>query len=76
MRMVFVATAALALAMGSAVAPALAAGQQQCRDSNGKFMKCPPPAPTASRCRDNSSGKFVKCGTPGSSPVSDTKTKH
>jgi hypothetical protein len=38
-----------------------------CRDSKGKFIKCP--AAAAKHCRDTKSKKFVKCGTPGSEPV-------
>ena len=39
-----------------------------CRDSHGKFVKCPTAAPKAVRCKD-AKGKFAKCGTPGTHPV-------
>jgi hypothetical protein len=54
-----------AATLSLAAAPAMSA---PCKDSKGKFIKCPPakPAPAA-RCRAN--GKFVKCGTPGAKPV-------
>ena len=45
-------------------APALAA---PCKDAKGKFVKCPPAKPVATRCK--AKGKFAKCGTPGAKPV-------
>jgi hypothetical protein len=45
-------------------APALAA---PCKDAKGRFMKCPPAKPVATKCRLN--GKFAKCGTPGAKPA-------
>ena len=40
-----------------------------CKDSKGKFTKCPPAAAkTAARCKD-AKGKFAKCGAPGAKPV-------
>jgi hypothetical protein len=51
--------AALVLALSAQVALAT-----QCRDSSGKFIKCPAPATQPVHCR-NSSGQYVKCGTPG-----------
>lgn len=43
----------------------------QCRDSHGKFVKCPAkPAPKTKpvQCKD-AKGKFAKCGTPGTHKV-------
>jgi hypothetical protein len=40
----------------------------QCRDANGKFIKCPPPKPHIMKCKD-AHGKFAKCGTPGAKPI-------
>lgn len=56
---------AAALVAGSV--PALAA---PCKDAkSGKFVKCPPSAPTkAPKCK-NTKGQFAKCGTPGAKPV-------
>lgn len=57
-RNILFATAALTMV----ATPALAA---PCRDSKGKFIKCPPKAPAKTvRCKD-AKGKFAKCGTPG-----------
>ena len=61
MRKLVIALSALSLIAGST--PALAA--THCRDSKGKFIKCPSkPAAKATHCRD-AKGKFVKCGTKG-----------
>jgi hypothetical protein len=38
----------------------------QCRDTSGKFMKCPPAKVV--HCRSNT-GKFVKCSAPGAKPA-------
>jgi hypothetical protein len=54
-----------ALILGLATSSAYAA---QCRDSAGKFMKCPPPMSKVVHCRDHS-GKFVKCSMPGAKPA-------
>ena len=55
--------AALLVASLFASAP-LTVSAAQCRDTKGKFIKCPPaPAPAAKKpvkCRD-SKGKFIKC---------------
>lgn len=57
-RNILFATAALTMV----ATPTLAA---PCRDSKGKFIKCPPKAPAKPmRCKD-AKGKFAKCGTPG-----------
>lgn len=47
-----------------AASPTLAA---PCKDAKGKFVKCPPAAKAAARCKLN--GKFAKCGTPGAKPA-------
>jgi len=39
-----------------------------CRDSHGKFVKCPEKAKKVVRCKD-AHGKFAKCGTKGAKPV-------
>lgn len=65
MRKVILAMSALALFAGST--PGVAASQ--CRDSKGKFIKCPDKAAAKpARCKD-ARGKFAKCGTPGAKPV-------
>ena len=57
---------ALAIAAISVVtAPAYAA---PCRDSHGKFVKCPEKPKKVVRCKD-AKGKFAKCGTPGTHPA-------
>jgi hypothetical protein len=57
---------ALALAVTSlALSPATAA---PCRDTKGKFIKCPPKQTKPVRCKA-ANGKFAKCGTPGAKPV-------
>jgi len=61
MRMILLALVALALSTSSGFAA-------QCRDHNGKFMKCPPAIHKPVHCRDHS-GKFAKCGAPGAHPV-------
>jgi hypothetical protein len=38
----------------------------QCRDTSGKFMKCP--APKVVHCR-STTGKFEKCSVPGAKPA-------
>lgn len=53
-----------AATLSIASAPALAA---PCKDAKGRFMKCPPAKPAATKCRLN--GKFAKCGTPGAKPA-------
>jgi hypothetical protein len=45
--------------------PAFAA---PCRDSHGKFTKCPKPAAKPIKCRD-AKGHFAKCGLPGTHPA-------
>ena len=41
-----------------------------CRDTKGKFIKCPTAAPAKApvRCK-GANGKFAKCGTPGAKPA-------
>jgi len=65
MRHFILALSVLSLVGGSI--PAYAA--TQCRDSKGKFVKCPQKKSTTSqRCRD-SHGKYAKCGTAGAKPA-------
>lgn len=40
----------------------------QCRDTSGKFIKCPPAKAQVMKCKD-AKGKFAKCGTPGAKPI-------
>jgi hypothetical protein len=55
----------LAVSMLSiAAVPAAAA---PCKDAKGRFMKCPPAKPKATKCRLN--GKFAKCSSPGAKPA-------
>lgn len=55
-----------AAALTMVAAPALAA---PCRDTKGKFVKCPDKAPAKpTRCKD-AKGKFAKCGTAGAKPA-------
>ncbi|MGY2735600.1 hypothetical protein [Sphingomonas sp. UYP23] len=53
-----------AATLSLAATPAMAA---PCKDAKGRFMKCPPAKPVATKCRLN--GKFAKCGTPGAKPA-------
>ena len=39
-----------------------------CRDSHGKFIKCPEKPKKVVRCKD-AKGKFAKCGKPGTHPA-------
>jgi len=59
-------TAALA-AFAMMAAPTYAT---PCRDSHGKFVKCPAKAAPKKpvRCKD-AKGKFAKCGAPGTHPA-------
>jgi hypothetical protein len=60
---------ALIISLGLAASVASAASAAPCRDTKGKFVKCPPAAVSAPvRCKD-AHGKFAKCGTPGAHPV-------
>ena len=64
MRKLILALSALSLVASSA--PSIAA---PCRDSKGKFVKCPAKAAAKpTRCRD-AKGKFAKCGSKGAKPV-------
>jgi hypothetical protein len=68
MRHALITAVVLAFSLTAAGAPALAA---PCKDAQGRFIKCPPPAPVKPvvvRCKD-ASGRFAKCGTPGAKPV-------
>jgi hypothetical protein len=62
MQRVLIAAVILALSVSGALAT-------QCRDSSGKFIKCPPPTTSKPVHCKNSSGQFAKCGTPGAHPV-------
>lgn len=55
----------VAAALSIVSVPALAA---PCRDSAGKFVKCPKPAAGKIRCKD-AKGKFAKCGLPGTHTI-------
>lgn len=56
----------LSVAILGVAAPAAAA---PCRDTKGKFIKCPARTPPkVARCKD-AHGKFAKCGTPGAKPA-------
>jgi hypothetical protein len=59
---------AFALAAAAMLAsPVMAAAP--CKDSKGKFIKCPTAvAKPAGKCRD-AKGHFAKCGTPGAKPA-------
>ncbi len=61
--------AMLSLAVSGVAAPAAFAAEK-CRDTKGKFIKCPvkPAAAAGARCKD-AKGKFAKCGTAGAVPV-------
>ncbi len=62
------ATVGLLLAAAALSSSAFAA--DQCRDANGKFIKCPTTQHTsAAKCRNIETKKFAKCGTPGTEPV-------
>ena len=65
MKSVLAAIASLALMAGAAPAYAKAA---PCRDTKGKFIKCPEKPKAAQRCR-NAKGQFAKCGAPGAMPA-------
>jgi len=62
-------------AAGALLFAGAASAAEQCRDTNGRFMKCPttPAAPT--RCRDITTKKFVKCGSPHSEAVPSASGK-
>ncbi len=61
---VFAAFAMISLTVTSVGAEAKA----PCRDTKGKFIKCPEVKPAPVRCR-NAKGQFAKCGTPGAKPA-------
>jgi hypothetical protein len=65
MKSVLAAIASLALMASAASVYAKAA---PCRDTKGKFVKCPEKSKAAQRCR-NVKGRFAKCGTPGATPA-------
>jgi hypothetical protein len=41
----------------------------QCRDSSGKYMKCPTTTTKPVHCRNQQTGQYAKCGTPGAKPT-------
>jgi hypothetical protein len=63
MRKLLIALTGLSLVAGSM--PAMAA---QCRDTHGRFVKCPQKKAQPTRCRD-AKGKYAKCGTKGAKPA-------
>jgi hypothetical protein len=63
MRKLLVALSVLSLVAGSM--PAIAA---QCRDTKGRFVKCPQSKAQSAHCRD-AKGKYAKCGTKGAKPA-------
>ena len=63
MRKILIATMVLALSVSGALAAT------QCRDSSGKFIKCPPPTTTKPVHCKNASGQFAKCSSPGAHPI-------
>lgn len=56
----FITTIAFAASLGAA------ADAAPCKDAKGRFIKCPAPVVSTSRCRDKTTAKFVKCGAPNS----------
>ncbi|WP_230771152.1 hypothetical protein [Sphingomonas sp. Leaf4] len=56
------------IAFSLASVAAVPAGAAPCRDSKGKFIKCPPAPAKPVKCKD-AKGKFAKCGTPGATPI-------
>lgn len=74
----------LALLTLSAISLPMSANAAACKDSKGKFIKCPPAAaakPTVAAatpkkavpCKD-AKGKFIKCAAPGKMAASPTVT--
>jgi hypothetical protein len=63
-RKMLVAVASVTLLMGAGSA---LDAKAPCRDTHGKFMKCPEAKPKVQRCRD-AKGRFAKCGSPGAKP--------
>ncbi|QMW24736.1 hypothetical protein H3309_15820 [Sandaracinobacteroides saxicola] len=59
----------MAVAMLGLLGAPVAVQAKQCRDANGKFIKCADAAPAkGTKCKDEK-GKFAKCGTPGAKPI-------
>lgn len=58
---------ATAMTAATPATPATPAKPAQCRDSSGKFAKCPTTPPT--KCRDKTTKKFAKCDAPNTEPV-------
>lgn len=59
---------ALAFAAVALLASPVTAAGTRCRDTKGKFIKCPPAMKKVVRCKAPN-GRFAKCGTPGAKPV-------
>jgi hypothetical protein len=64
MRKIILALSAFGLV--ASAAPSTAAAP--CRDTHGKFIKCPTKPAPPKRCKD-AKGKFAKCGTHGAKPA-------
>lgn len=54
-----------AMSVAAAWTPAMAS---PCRDSHGRFVKCPAAPAKPKQCKD-AKGRFAKCGTPGAKPI-------
>jgi hypothetical protein len=69
-------SALLTLSLVASLGSAASAGtSKQCRDAQGKFTKCPSPAPSAAatkQCRD-AKGKYTKCPSPAPSAAATKK---
>jgi hypothetical protein len=62
-------TVTFVAAFAFAVGLAGSAGAAPCKDAKGKFVKCPAPAASTTRCRDKTTKAFAKCGAPNTEPV-------
>lgn len=56
-------------ALAAAFITTTASAAAPCRDTKGKFIKCPAPASSTKQVCKDEKGKFAKCGTPGAKPV-------
>jgi hypothetical protein len=65
MRKIIATTATIALAVCTLMSSEALA--ENCRDSHGKFIKCPPPKMERvdNHCRDKKTKRFAKCDAPG-----------
>lgn len=57
------------VAAALAVSAALPVAAAPCRDTKGKFVKCPEKAPAKKQVCKGAKGKFAKCGTPDAKPA-------